>query len=69
MALPTYVTVAELAKSARCTVDTIRTAIKRGDIVASSPGGNRLLIREDIALEWLERKPADPDEGELSATA
>jgi excisionase family DNA binding protein len=69
MALPTYVTVAEIAESARCTVAAVREAIKRGDLEATAPIGTRLLIREENALAWLERKPADTDEEELGATA
>ena len=67
--LPNHVTVQELAKSARCTLQTVRDAIKRGDLEAVAPVGNRLLIKEEHALAWLERKPSDTGEEELATPA
>ena len=51
-----YVTVAEVAKLARCDPKTVRRAIHDGKLPAFRRA--KLLIREADAVAWIEAKPA-----------
>jgi excisionase family DNA binding protein len=51
-----YLTVREVAELARCEHKAVRRAITDGRLRAFQPA-NRLLIREDDALAWIEGSP------------
>ena len=55
-------TIAEVSKIARCHADTVRRAIKRGDLVAFRRKGaqGKVLILEKDALEWALGGMSDP---------
>lgn len=61
MALPTFVTVAEISESARCTAETVWKAIRSGALKARRPAGTYLITEED-ALAWIEGRAHAPAE-------
>ncbi len=52
-----YLTIAEVAQTARCEHKAVRRAISTGLLTAFHVAG-RLLIRETDALAWIEARPA-----------
>jgi hypothetical protein len=55
MALPTFVTVAEIAEAAHCTDQPVLRAIHKKDLDATYVAG-KWLVTEEAALAWIGRR-------------